>query len=72
PLAITTTVAIVDRASQVLAQVLPSKVLRTYAALAEWGDVPLYPPSSCTRTAFERGTGPRLVIPHLRRRESSH
>ena len=30
-----------DRASQVLAQGLPPDVLRTWAALSEWGDVPL-------------------------------
>jgi hypothetical protein len=30
-----------DRASQVLAQALPAHLPRTYAALADWGDVPL-------------------------------
>lgn len=33
-----------DRASQVLAQAFPVDELpRTYAALADWGDVPLPP-----------------------------
>ena len=36
-----TTVVDMDRASQVLAQGLPPDVPRTYAALAEQGDVPL-------------------------------
>jgi hypothetical protein len=30
-----------DRASQVLAQALPIEIPITYAALSDWGDVPL-------------------------------
>jgi hypothetical protein len=30
-----------DRASQVLAQALPVEIPTTYAALSDWGDVPL-------------------------------
>jgi hypothetical protein len=51
-----------DRASQVLAQALPAHLPRTYAALADWGDVPL-------TTIYHRAHGRRSKEEHAQSKQ---
>jgi hypothetical protein len=51
-----------DRASQVLAQALPAHIPRTYAALADWGDVPL-------TTIYHRAHGRRSKEEHAQSKQ---
>jgi hypothetical protein len=56
------TTLVMDRASRVLAQALPAHLPRTYAALADWGDVPL-------TTIYHRAHGRRSKEEHAQSRQ---
>ena len=59
-----------DRASEVLAEGLLPGESRTYDARSKRSPS-LYPPSSCARAMLERTEGPKPIIPHSVRREST-